>query len=210
MSPLRSFSTSLVRRAADAAADERAAAIQRAVREAPIARGGSMLLQAERARKLKEEEDKIKLVINKVVIHATFSKNNTHLCVTAEMEDANYANNIKNKNVSYNQQVLYYLRRPERILFSSSTGDFGFRKAARGEYEAAYQTAAQVFKRMENRRLLNYPVEIVMLEWGKGRQAFVAALEGKEGNKVRPQVVRLSDHTKIKIGGNRAPKRRRL
>lgn len=148
------------------------------------------------------------LSINKYTLHCNFGKNNTHMTLTAEIEDLNFLE--RKANLTYNQKVLYYLTLPQKVVLSHATGHFGFRKAQRGEYEAAFQTATAFFKKMEERGFLDKPLELVLSEFGKGRQAFVAALEGKEGNKIRDLVVRVSDHTKVKFGGNRSPRRRRL
>ncbi|ODQ79923.1 hypothetical protein BABINDRAFT_161589 [Babjeviella inositovora NRRL Y-12698] len=130
------------------------------------------------------------------------------MTLTAEIEDLNFLE--RKAGLTYNQKVLYYLTLQEKVVMSHATGHFGFRKSQRGEYEAAFQTAASFFKKMEEKGCLDKPLELVLSEFGKGRQAFIAALEGKEGNKIRDNIIRVSDHTKIKFGGNRSPRRRRL
>ena len=46
--------------------------------------------------------------------------------------------------------------------------------------------------------------------FGKGREAVKEALLGTEGDLIRPLVAKITDKTPIKIGGDRAKKRRRI
>ncbi|AET37800.1 mitochondrial 37S ribosomal protein uS11m Ecym_2043 [Eremothecium cymbalariae DBVPG len=146
--------------------------------------------------------------IVKYVLSCRFTKNNTHFTCSAVVEDMKFLE--KNAELSYNEKFLYYLQLPQKVKFHISTGNLGFRKAARGEYEAAFQTSAKALQMLEERGLLDRNVEIVMRDFGKGRQAFIAALNGKEGTKVRPRVSRVADATALKFGGVRAPRPRRL
>lgn len=123
------------------------------------------------------------------------------------MEDKNFR---KNKGLSYNDTMLYYLNLPEKVRISISTGCLGFRKAARGEYEAAFQTSSKMFDLIKEKNMLNKDIEVVMDDFGKGRAAFISALVGKEGASVVKKVVKVSDATKLKFGGVRSPKMRRL
>lgn len=148
------------------------------------------------------------LVPVKYVLNCLFGKNNTHFTFSAVVEDVNYLRN--NPDISYNEAFLYYLKLPQKVKFALSTGVLGFRKAARGEYEAAFQTSAKVFQMIREKKLMNKDIEIVMREFGKGRAAFVAALNGKEGAAIRPHVTRICDKTPLKFGGVRAPRVRRL
>lgn len=144
----------------------------------------------------------------KYVLSCKFTKNNTHFTYSAVVEDLNFLKN--NASLSYNEKFLYYLKLPQKVKFHLSTGYLGFRKAARGEYEAAFQTSAKLFNMLREKKLLDKNIDIVMRDFGKGRQAFIAALNGKEGNLVRPFVSRISDATKLKFGGVKAPRPRRL
>ncbi|ONH69082.1 hypothetical protein BON22_1179 [Cyberlindnera fabianii] len=147
-------------------------------------------------------------IIHKYILYCNFTKNNTHLTLTALTEDPHYLQ--KNPNLSYNEKVLYYYRLPQKVKLSVSSGQLGFRKSARGEYEAGFQTAAKMFSLMEERGFLDKNVELTIKNFGKGRQAFVDALKGKEGDHVRPKITKLSDNTKLKFGGTKSPKIRRL
>ncbi|SCV00764.1 LAMI_0G07162g1_1 [Lachancea mirantina] len=144
----------------------------------------------------------------KYVLNCLFTKNNTHFTYSAVVEDLNFLRN--NPEASYNDKFLYYLQLPQKVKFRVSTGNLGFRKAARGEYEAAFQTSARLFQMLQEKRLLDRSIEIVLKDFGKGREAFAAALNGKEGTAVRKNVVRVSDATPLKFGGVRAPRPRRL
>lgn len=144
----------------------------------------------------------------KYVLNCLFAKNNTHFTYSAIVEDVHYMKN--NPGVSYNNAFLYYLKLPQKVKFAISTGCLGFRKAARGEYEAAFQTSAKVFQMIQEKKLLDKDIEIVLKDFGKGRAAFVAALNGKEGTAIRKNVTRISDRTPLKFGGVRAPRLRRL
>lgn len=144
----------------------------------------------------------------KYVLNCLFGKNNTHFTYSAVVEDLNFLKN--NQDLSYNEKFMYYLRLPQKPRFSLSTGNLGFRKAARGEYEAAFQTSARLFQLIHDKKLMDKGIEVVMKDFGKGREAFIAALNGKEGNLIRKNVVRVSDVTPLKFGGVRAPRQRRL
>lgn len=144
----------------------------------------------------------------KYVLSCVFGKNNTHFTYSAVVEDVNYLRN--NPGLSYNEAFLYYLKPPQKVKFAISTGCLGFRKAARGEYEAAFQTATKAFQMIQAKKLLNKEIEVVMKDFGKGRAAFVAALNGKEGNAIRKNIIRVSDKTTLKFGGVRSPRIRRL
>lgn len=151
---------------------------------------------------------KPRLLPVKYVLNCLFAKNNTHFTFSAVVEDVNFLKN--NPGISYNEAYLYYLKLPQKVKFALSTGVLGFRKAARGEYEAAFQTSAKVFQMIQDKKLMNKDIEIVLREFGKGRAAFVAALNGKEGTAIRPHITRISDKTPLKFGGVRAPRVRRL
>ncbi|KAG0672699.1 hypothetical protein C6P40_002790 [Pichia californica] len=146
----------------------------------------------------------------KNVLHCNFKKNNTFLTLTKVQMDKNHS--INNPQLSFNEKVLYYLTLPQKITISQSTGYLGFRKAQRGEYEASFQLSSNIFKSINEKRLLqdSGKLEIIVRGFGKGRKAFFDALKGKEGNGIREYISRLSDLTPIAFGGNRGPARRRI
>lgn len=118
-------------------------------------------------------------------LHIYSHKHNTHLTLTKPNNDA---------------------------LISVSCGNIGFRKAGRGSYDAAYQLAAFVMSRIKDKGLLPQiqKLEIVYRGFGPGREAVTKAILGNEGKMIRPLITRLSDSTRLKFGGVRSKKPRRL
>ncbi|KAI9876009.1 MAG: hypothetical protein M1830_007401 [Pleopsidium flavum] len=105
------------------------------------------------------------------------------------------------------------LTRPSRDpILSVAAGNIGFRKAARGSYDAAYQLAAYVMARIQDRGLMSeiQKLEVVLRGFGAGREAVTKTLLGSEGRNLRGRVVRVTDATRLKFGGTRSPKPRRL
>lgn len=97
-------------------------------------------------------------------------------------------------------------------LISVSSGNIGFRKAARGSYEAAFQLGAYVMGRIDKQGLIKdiHAIEIILRDFGPGREAFTKILLGADGKIIRDRVVRVMDSTKLKFGGTRSKKPRRL
>lgn len=143
-------------------------------------------------------------------IYATFHRHNTLCSLVAVVEDLDFMK--KNDHLSYNEKVLYYMQLPHQVKLHVSAGMLGFRKAHRAEYEAGYQVSSRLFKMIEEKKLFgpNDKVELILRDFGKGREAFTSALQGKEGANVRPHIVRVTDNTKLKFGGSRSKKLRRL
>ncbi|OCK76461.1 translational machinery component [Lepidopterella palustris CBS 459.81] len=105
------------------------------------------------------------------------------------------------------------LTKPDRgALISVSCGNIGFRKAGRGTYDAAYQLAAYVMSRIQDKGLLAdiRQLQVVFRGFGPGRQAVTKAILGSEGRNIRDKIVMLSDATRLKFGGTRSPAPRRL
>ena len=143
-------------------------------------------------------------------LYGSFHRHNTLLSMAAVVEDLDFME--KNDHLTYNEKVLYYMQLPHHVKLHVSAGQLGFRKAQRAEYEAAYQVSSRMFKQIEEKGLLgpNDKVELVLKDFGRGREAFLAALQGKEGSRIRPNIVRISDNTKLRFGGSRPKKLRRL
>jgi small subunit ribosomal protein S11 len=92
-----------------------------------------------------------------------------------------------------------------------SGGSCGFKKVNRSGYEAGYQCAVRIFKKIEETaQIAPIEVELFFKGFGQGREALYRALLTSEGDKVRPLVATITDRTPIKIGGTRAKKMRRL
>ncbi|KAL9577930.1 MAG: hypothetical protein Q9212_006050 [Teloschistes hypoglaucus] len=97
-------------------------------------------------------------------------------------------------------------------LISVSSGTIGFRKAMRGSYDAAYQLGSYVMGRIQQQGLLTqiHQLEVVLRDFGPGREAVTKILLGSEGKNIRGLVVRVCDATRLKFGGTRGKKPRRL
>ncbi|KAL1607678.1 hypothetical protein SLS60_002613 [Paraconiothyrium brasiliense] len=97
-------------------------------------------------------------------------------------------------------------------MVSVSCGNIGFKKAGRGSYDAAYQLAAFVMLRIKDMGWLPRikKIELAYRGFGKGREAVTKAILGSEGKDIRPLINKLSDSTRLKFGGTRSKKPRRL
>ncbi|GAB1310056.1 28S ribosomal protein S18b, mitochondrial [Madurella fahalii] len=117
--------------------------------------------------------------------HIYSHKHNTHITVTKPNRDA---------------------------LISLSCGNIGFRKSNRKHYDSAYQLGAYVIDKMHQKGLVRkiHKLEVVLRGFGPGREAVVKVLMGNEGKMLRPKIVRVSDSTRLKFGGTRSKKKRRL
>ncbi|GAB7363898.1 hypothetical protein MBLNU230_g4461t1 [Neophaeotheca triangularis] len=98
------------------------------------------------------------------------------------------------------------------VLLSLSTGNIGFRKAGRGGFDAAYQLAAYTLKQIQEKGMLRdiKKLEVVLRGFGAGREAVTKALLGTEGRMLRGRISSVVDATRLKLGGPRSPKPRRL
>lgn len=97
-------------------------------------------------------------------------------------------------------------------IISVSAGNIGFRKAARGSYDAGYQLGSYVMGRIKQRGLLQQieGIELILRDFGAGREAIQKILLGTEGNFVRDKIVRVMDASRLKFGGVRGKRPRRL
>ncbi|KAL9598576.1 MAG: hypothetical protein Q9219_004407 [cf. Caloplaca sp. 3 TL-2023] len=105
------------------------------------------------------------------------------------------------------------LTNPNRdAIISVSAGTIGFRKATRGTYDAGYQLGAYVMGRIQQQGLLAkiQGLEVVLRDFGPGREAVSKVLLGSEGRNLRGRVVRVCDATRLKFGGTRSKNQRRL
>lgn len=103
--------------------------------------------------------------------------------------------------------------RPNRNpIISMSCGNIGFRKSRRGTFDSAYSLAKYVIERLSH---TGWPpkmrkLELVLRGFGQGREAVVKVLLSPEGKVLRDKIVRVADSTRIKFGGTRSKKPRRL
>ncbi|KAJ8101906.1 hypothetical protein POJ06DRAFT_193910 [Lipomyces tetrasporus] len=125
-------------------------------------------------------------IVQNYVLHCLFNRNNTHLTLSAVYRDE-----------------------PVKQM-CMSTGQVGFKKAARGEVEATYRLTVQFFARMVQRGMTDKPVEIILRNHNRNRTTFLDVLTGREGARVRRCVTRVTDGTRLRHGGVRPPARRRL
>ncbi|KAK4042459.1 hypothetical protein C8A01DRAFT_44588 [Parachaetomium inaequale] len=105
------------------------------------------------------------------------------------------------------------LTKPNRdALLSLSCGNLGFKKSGRKHYDSAYQLGAYAIDKMHQKGLVNkiHKLEVVLRGFGPGREAVVKVLMGNEGKLLRPKITRVADSTRLKFGGTRSPKMRRL
>jgi small subunit ribosomal protein S11 len=103
--------------------------------------------------------------------------------------------------------------KPDRnAILSISAGQIGFRKAKRGTYDAAYQLCAYVMDKLNqgNWHREIHKMEVVLRGFGNGREAAIKVLLGNEGKLLRGKITKVSDSTRLKFGGTRSPKPRRL
>jgi small subunit ribosomal protein S11 len=105
------------------------------------------------------------------------------------------------------------LTRPNREpMLSLSCGSLGFRKSHRGGYDPAYQLSSYVMGKIQERGFLMdiKTLEVVLRGYGPGREAFTKILLGDEGRTIRNLVIQVTDATRLKFGGTRSRRVRRL
>ncbi|OXC70807.1 hypothetical protein AYX13_00790 [Cryptococcus neoformans] len=105
-------------------------------------------------------------------------------------------------------------------LFGTVTGgtDRTFKNAQRSTYEAAAQAAIKMFERVaewsrETKTSKKHEPKLRISYnglFGSAREAVTTTLAGPQGSDIRRLIVRVEDRTKVKIGGVRARKPRRL
>lgn len=117
--------------------------------------------------------------------HIYSHKHNTHVTVTKPNRDA---------------------------IVSLSCGNLGFRKSQRKHYDAAYQLGAYVIDKLQQQgwHTTIGSLEVVLRGFGPGREAITKVILGNEGRLLRGKIVKVSDATRLKFGGTRSKKPRRL
>ncbi|KAG8900466.1 hypothetical protein FRC01_010128 [Tulasnella sp. 417] len=139
-------------------------------------------------------------------------------------------------HASSNNTILHFTNSEGNSLPGGriTAGMLGFKKVQRSQFEAGFQCALRIIKRIveeaeqkkappkkyrnsmvdsELSGLQEDPgmeIEVVFTGFGMGRDALFQALMTSEGNVVRPLITRMTDRTPIKIGGTRSSKARRL
>ncbi|KAF2266917.1 translational machinery component [Lojkania enalia] len=158
-------------------------------------------------------------------VHGSFKQPGNYQEIIPEFSDMNVRNLTKNQEwdeeeerhhlhiYAHKHNTHITLTKPNRdALISVSCGNIGFKKAGRGTYDAAYQLAAFVMTRIQDKGLLPEieKLEVIYRGFGPGREATTKAILGKEGKRIRPLICRLTDSTRLKFGGTRSPAMRRL
>lgn len=95
-------------------------------------------------------------------------------------------------------------------VISLTSGMVGFKKSQRGGYEAGYRVCVSLFERMIQKNIRPTQLEIILRGFGKGREAIFKCINGMEGQSFRRCVSRITDATRIKFGGVRGRKVRRV
>ncbi|KAB5580865.1 hypothetical protein GE09DRAFT_454928 [Coniochaeta sp. 2T2.1] len=117
--------------------------------------------------------------------HIYAHKHNTHVTVTKPNRDA---------------------------IISVSCGNLGFKKSNRKHYDSAYQLGAYVIDKLHqggwHKKIKS--LEVVLRGYGQGREAVTKILLGSQGALLRNSIIRVADATRLKFGGTRSPKPRRL
>lgn len=142
-------------------------------------------------------------------LHVYATKHNTHITLVQPQKSAakTASSRISGTSASSTEQ-----KKMVDTLLSISSGNIGFRKAGRGSYDAAFQLAAFALKQMQERGMLRdlKSLEVVLRGFGAGREAVTKALLGVEGRNIRHTIKSVKDATRLKQGGPRSKKPRRL
>ncbi|KAK3942126.1 hypothetical protein QBC46DRAFT_380692 [Diplogelasinospora grovesii] len=103
--------------------------------------------------------------------------------------------------------------KPNRdAIISLSCGNLGFKKSARKHYDSAYQLGAYVIDKLHQQGIVKkiHKLEVILRGFGAGREAVTKVLLGNEGKMLRGKITRVADATRLKFGGTRSKKPRRL
>jgi small subunit ribosomal protein S11 len=142
-------------------------------------------------------------------LHVYSHRHNTHITFT------HTPNEVAKQSAAldpHNPLSQVQINRQSKTLLTLSTGNIGFKKGGRGSYDAAYQLAAYAFKYIQEKGMLADVEEITVLlrGYGSGRDAVSKAILGSEGRFLRNFIKTVVDTTRLKQGGTRGKKPRRL
>ena len=142
-------------------------------------------------------------------MHVYAHKHNTHITLVQPSKSAaeTTSSRVAGARVTSEQKSKMI-----DTLLSVSTGNIGFRKAGRGSYDAAFQLTAFVLRQIQEKGMMSdlKHLEVILRGFGAGREAVTKALLGTEGRRIRGRIVSVSDATRLKQGGPRSKKPRRL
>ena len=142
-------------------------------------------------------------------LHVYATKHNTHITFVQPSRSAALT---ASSGVSSTTSSAADRSKQIDVLMSLSTGNISFRKAGRGSYDAAYQLTAFVLKQLQERGIAAgvSRLEVVLRGFGAGREAVTKCLLGAEGRSMRGKISGVLDATRLKLGGPRGKKPRRL
>lgn len=110
-----------------------------------------------------------------------------------------------------NNTITSFTDQDGKVINWYSGGRCGFKKGQRSSYEAGYQCAVRIFKDIEHiLQEKTLTIDLFLKGFGQGREAMQKALLAAEGESIRRYVRSVTDRTRIKVGGTRAKKARRL
>ncbi|KAF2722823.1 translational machinery component [Polychaeton citri CBS 116435] len=142
-------------------------------------------------------------------LHIYSTKHNTHITFVQPPKSAaaTASSGVSGTSASATEQ-----KKQIDVLLSLSAGNIGFKKSGRGSYDAAYQLCAFALKQMQEKGMLRdlHRLEVILRGFGAGREACTKVLLGTEGRAIRRYICAVQDATRLKLGGPRSPKPRRL
>jgi small subunit ribosomal protein S11 len=141
--------------------------------------------------------------------HVYATKHNTHITLVQPPRPASETASLRLAGAKSNAADR---KKMVDTLISLSAGNIGFKKAGRGSYDAGFQLAAFVLRQMTEKGMMRNMrgLQVVLRGFGAGREAVTKALLGSEGRIVRKQITSVVDATRLKQGGPRGKKPRRL
>lgn len=142
-------------------------------------------------------------------LHVLAHKHNTHITF---VQPQKLATETASSSISTTSTKAEDKKKKIDVLLSLSTGNIGFKKAGRGSFDAAFQLAAYTLKTIQEKGMLAdvRNLEVVLRGFGPGREAVTKALLGTEGRLIRPHIKSVVDATRLKFGGTRSKRPRRL
>ncbi len=97
-------------------------------------------------------------------------------------------------------------------IISLSCGNLGYRKSRRGTFDSEYSLVKYLIERLIHNGwpMKMHRLEVVLRGFGQGRDAALKVLMSPEGKVLRDKIVRVADSTRLKFGGTRSKRPRRL
>jgi small subunit ribosomal protein S11 len=143
-------------------------------------------------------------------LHIYAHKHNTHITFVQPSKPASQTPHLASALTA--KQTAQQQNKSIDVLLSLSTGNIGFKKAGRGSYDAAFQLAAFALRQIQEKGMAREVkhLEVVLRGFGAGREAVTKALLGTEGRLLRSKISSVADATRLKQGGGRSKKPRRL